>query len=447
MNRRLVLLAIVLCAVAALGGLAVRPVGDDWPTLRHTVRWADSGTIVAESLRPQVIHWSPLWFWTDSVCYRLAPDSYGIAALTFVRFAFLLVACIALLLVARGEGAPPVGIAAGMAILVFHQSGIATLYQWKGIGALAGHALGAMAFAVVYRRGRNALAAAILFAGLLFKEDVIAWAALIVLFALFAKRPRVIVAAAGAAVLFIVLRQLAGTPLSLASAAGEMGQRYHLVFAPEVWARNVVRLMTAVLSPISTIRWIDAITVRDAPMLAVFVAVTLIVNALIVRPRLVVAMLVSCFPIALLNHVNESYVSPLIFWYALLVALAVSRRFALIAVVAIVAMHAFFFVEKRGVMIEWSRREEAAGLAVARAASQLPAGSSVWITCDPLQHGYSFFRSFAGDQAGIVEIAHRRVPVIVAPHDFQYAMRVRLDGSVVVLRNPDGRPGNLVTPY
>ena len=162
-------------------------------------------------------------------------------------------------------------------------------------------------------------------------------------------------------------------------------------------------------------------------------------------PHVLVAMLVSCFPIALLNHVNESYATPLIFWYALLVAFASSWR--RVVVVALIVMHAAFFVEKRAIMIDFSHREEAAGVAVARAASQLPAGSSVWITCAPLPGHYSFFRSFAGDQAGIVEIAHRRVPVTVAPFHYQYAMRVALDGSVAVLRSPDGWPGNLVTPY
>jgi len=451
MNRRLLLLAIVLCAVAALGGLGVRPVGDDWPTLRHTVRWADSGTIVAESLRPQVIHWSPLWFWTDSVCYALDPSTYGLSILTAVRFAFLLAACLAFLLLA--DELTPAGAAIGMAIVVFHQAAIGTLYQWKGIGGLAGHALGAVAFALVARRRSSVAAAALFFAGLLFKESVITWAAIIILFLLATKRWRAIAPIAAAAVAFLALRQLAGTPVSLEQLGGEMGDRYRLVFTPAMWGKNIAELIGATLSPVSSVRWYDALQAHDVVRLVAFATITIAVNVIVFaaarrRKALAAALLLGCVPIAFLNHVSEGYVSPLIFWYALLVAYAASRdRRVALAMLLVAVLHAASFFEKRSMMEESSRREEAAGLAVARAASQLPRDATVWVTAAQIPHAYSFFRTMAGDQAAFVEIPRLRVPVTITPEGFEYLLRVAADGSVTVARNPNGRSRELVTPY
>lgn len=447
----------IALAVAAIG-LTIAPVGDDWVLLSQIEVWRQKGVLFTESWKPQFIHWSPLWFLTNGLCYSLAVDQFGAIPLALTRFAGLTILILAGISFMRRAMPSRLAIVAGAVLLGFNQAGVGALLQWKSIGSILAHAAGAVNATMIIGRlhkaavhnGVGIAPALLIFAGLLFKETALSWGVFagILLVAGIAssaeERSRAVKVAGPtllACGLFLLLRYLVGTPVSLARFGGEMGSRYQIA-GPVQWTKNAVLLFGAVATPISTVRWIDALRQSKWEILAVYGVITLIVCVYIARGLLLAAasgdvfnrqlvaislagLTSSAFPVLLMSHVSEGYVTPCVFWISTVFALSINgfvgsaslsvrgKGLAQTILFVSLALHVLFFVDKSTMMANSGRRNVQVMQQALVVLRELPQGSTVCIHTLAPSNAYSFYRVFDAEMPIAFGVVRERLPILL----------------------------------
>jgi hypothetical protein len=130
---------------------------------------------------------------------------------------------------------------------------------------------------------------------------------------------------------FVLIRALSGLFLQKSGGFG---------FSPTSAPANMAQLCLALITPLRTLEWFDALKAEPVQIARLVLAVCLSILLLsvllagaIVRMRrcpeytrafwmLVGAMLVSWYPVSIMSHVGELYVHTSLFWFALLVGYA-----------------------------------------------------------------------------------------------------------------------------
>jgi hypothetical protein len=397
-----------------------------------------TGHFVRAAFTPQAVHWSPLWFLASGFAFSPPCSDFGRLPLAVIRFAGVMAWLSGALFLMRRWSIGRFATAAALLLIAFHQGGTGALDQWKSIGTIGANAFGIWS-AVLLIGDRNPLeelsrrrgigAALLLFAALLFKETALSYAAfagLLLVVSMIGHKPRhrrlrliariaPLIIAAG---LFLFLRTILGAPMS---SADELHPRYQLGSFSEVM-RNAAFLLAGVSTPISTVRWFDAVTTSHWSGVALFCFATVVANIVMLRgmrrsPRdrmliVLLGLITSFVPVVLMNHVSETYLSAGVFWYAILVALSLQsvdapRRW--VAVVSIVlALHLWAFSEK----VALTGRSAAAELRTAEMAAEmltrLPPGSIVTMKApEEGRNGYSVYRAYYPRQA-VMHLAERR---------------------------------------
>jgi hypothetical protein len=430
--------AIALAAAVAVSLALWRnlPVADDWGLLIELQDMQSTGEFFRQAWLPQQVHWSPFWFLLSHPL--LAVPDYGRLPLTIFRVIGLTALFSAALFIVRRSGGGAAAAIITTLLLAFHQGGVGAFMQWKCIGAMGTNAAGGWAAAVMLAgegsaRRRGLLAAALLALALLFKETALCYAAFAALLLLLERRraaattlPSLAVAAS-----FVALRALVGTPMTLHGMAVNGADRYS--WAPLQMPKNVASLLLATATPVSTLHWFDAMFMaRSIALLALFFAVTLLVNLPIVfaRDRRLIAPLLGLaaapFPVLVMAHVSENYLTPAIFWYAIVVALAAGgmrMRGARALIALAIVLHLIGFAEKSSLSAASSHAESDAAWKALELLRKLPAGAVVVAEVQQPRDSYSSYRSFTPDVAARYFILRFGLPVAMRKEgDYVLAM-------------------------
>jgi hypothetical protein len=212
-----------------------------------------------------------------------------------------------------------------------------------------------------------------------------------------------------------------------------------------------------VSTPISTVEWFEAVSWRQWNRVVVFGAVTLVLNGImmwgLIRARRewvligLLGLVSSLFPVALMNHVSETYLSPAIFWYAILAALSLGvvgrevhsvlyRGFCAVAVAVLLAFHGWAFLSKVNMMALSGAAEVRAANMAAQRLETIPPGSTVMITsaAEGLS-SYSVLRSFSPAPAIVYISGRHRLPIrFVSEGNADYELMISRD-SIILRRH------------
>jgi hypothetical protein len=438
-GRRDFALALTAAVAVSLALWRNFPVSDDWGLLLELQKMEATGHFFRQAWLPQQVHWSPLWFLLSHPLLAL-PD-YGRLPLTFFRIAGLTAMFSAALFIVRNSGGGTAAAIITTLLLAFHQGGVGAFAQWKCIGAIGANAAGGWAAAMMLAgegsaRRRGVLAAALLALALLFKETALCYAAFAALLLLLERRraaaatlPALAVAAA-----FVALRAAVGTPATLRGMEVTGAERYSWASLLQM-PQNAGSLLLGTVTPVSTLRWFDAIfTARSIALLAAFFAVTLLVNlpvAFARDRRLIMPLLglaAAPFPVLVMVHVSENYLTPAIFWYAIVVAIAAGHtrmRGAGALIALAIVLHLFGFAEKSAISAASSHAESDAAWKAIALLRKLPAGTSVAADFQEPSDSYSSYRSFRPDVAARYLIAR-----------FDLRLPMRVGGDYVLAMSP-----------
>ncbi len=322
---------------------------DDWGFVHFARQAIENGRVPYLITHPIGQHWSPLWHSVEVLNYLLVGSLNDIFIRSFVALTQTL-SLVALVLLCLHWRLRPLAILSSMLVLGLHHTSAGSLYSFDAYSQCAADCLGWWG-ALLLIKSRRADHPAIgffplilLVLGLLFKEQALATAAIyiwILIWTWLSKSmgtfswKRAVSAIAPVltiVVVFTALRRWSGVPLQFQGA---------FRLSPLDTPRNLGQMLTALLSPVRTLAWFDAFraTPRQWGVLvllfgAAFLLATLLVwglcrstrsNQGIGQPVFFVlgAMFLSWFPTSLMAHIGELYVHTSLFWFAMLVGLAV----------------------------------------------------------------------------------------------------------------------------
>jgi hypothetical protein len=318
---------------------------DDWTFMSMAAAAVQSGTVPAFVARPLEQHWTPGWHLLEAANFAAAGwESDGlIRSLILVCTALSLVVCCRVL---RTLGIGAFGQAIAVAVLALHPAAAAARFSFDTYSQVLVDLIGWTATAYVIRallthRGITARTAwgalGIAAAGLLIKEQALSGSAAVAM---------VVCAGAwreGRWQPSVSERWLLIGLVAIAAVYGVARRGMGVVFQPsgnpfslciECVPANVVQLSAAVLMPVRTLVWFDALRATPpnrATLVAVAVAAVTVCTTLVfgiawsVRrdpARVRAAVFVGCaavaayFPVSLLAHVGELYTHTIIFWLA-----------------------------------------------------------------------------------------------------------------------------------
>lgn len=325
---------------------------DDWTFVYRAADAVMADRVTAFILSPLDQHWSPLWHTIEVVNFLVA----GWESDWFIRALIATCTLLSLLLCAsflQTLGVSTMAWIVGVATLALHHSAAAARFSFDTCSQAAADLLGwtAVVFAIrglLRDRGPSTktivAVLALLTAAILMKEQALGAFAGIALAALWTawrrsdgrSSPRtwwllalLIVEVA----FFAIVRDALGVRFR------PSGEPFGLCI-PCVPV-NIAQLTAAVLIPVRTLTFFDAIRAMPVHLATV---VWSMVGALVVGGALAIglvlwtrrhreqgavigviscALLASYFPVALLGHVGELYTHPLLFWFAVVVAISV----------------------------------------------------------------------------------------------------------------------------
>lgn len=394
--RRLIwLLAPLLAAVAYLAIGTSPPVADDWYSIDFIGGWVRDGSLIGRAFEPYESHWSPVFVLGSGLALWLDPAGNGVAPLRAFNALALALSLLAFIRLATWLGASRIAITLAAVLLAFHQAVIGVQYQWDSIGPMWGDALCrwaavlALAPLIGRARGGPALSLAVLaltFVALASKETALATlgGTGILILGATVLRPgtesplrRAALALAPmllAVGVFLVIRQTSG-------GATDLPDTPYGIASPLAWPKSLAMLGGALLSPVSTLTLWRAAHLRDyavlaAGALAALVTAWFLLAALrrpatdaadpataaplpIARIATALAIPAAFFPMVLMRHVSENYLTPSAFFLALAFALALDRRLAttptrrtltLALATALVAVHTVGWTSKLAIL-------------------------------------------------------------------------------------------------
>lgn len=392
--RSLWLLAPLLAAVAYLAIGTSPPVADDWYSIDFIGGWVRDGSLVGRAFEPYESHWSPVFVLGSGLALWLDPAGHGAAPLRAFNALALALSLLAFIRLATWLGTSRLAVTLAAVLLTFHQALIGVQYQWDSIGPMWGDALcrwaAVLALAPLIGRARGGPARslavlALTFAALASKETALATlagAGVLILGATVLhpgtesplRRAALALAPMALAVsIFLVIRQISG-------GATDLPDTPYGIASPLAWPKSLAMLGAALLSPVSTLSLWRAAHLRDyatlaAGALAALVAAWFVLAALrrparspaaaapppppIARIAVALAVPAAFFPMVLMRHVSENYLTPSAFFFALLFALALDRRLVttptrrtltLALAAALVAVHTVGWTSKLAVL-------------------------------------------------------------------------------------------------
>jgi hypothetical protein len=479
-SPRLLWLAAPLLALAAYLAIgAAPPVADDWYSVDFIGGWVRDGSLVGRAFEPYESHWSPVFVLGSGLALWLDPAGHGVAPLRAFNALALALSLLAFIRLATWLGASRLAAALAAALLTFHQAVIGVQYQWDSIGPMWGDALcrwaAVLALAPLLGRHRPSVPGhlavfALTFVALASKETALATLAgtgVLILGATVLRpatpQPLRLAATALApmvlaVLIFLVIRQTSGgatdlpdTPYGIASALA--------------WPKSLAMLAGALLSPVSTLALWHAAHLRDYAVLAAGAAAALAVAWFVLpalrqrRPpdaapapiaplALALAIPAAFFPMVLMRHVSENYLTPSTFFFALLLALAIDRRLAaaatparraltLAAITAIVALHTASWSAKRDVLRATGEESVRIAHLYYPAVDALPDTARVQLRSaapPPAVPTYSMYGSLNPRGVLFVELhLDGRTVDVIAPHQTA-THTATLDGQTVTVR-------------
>lgn len=427
----------LLAAVLSGGAYALighgLPVGDDWNSVTDVSAFLARGDLLGSSFQPYNAHWSPLFLLGSGLSLWASPEDFGLSWVRAINALWLALSLFAFVGVARLYNMGRLATWAGAVLLVFHQCAVGTQYQWDSIGPMGADAFGRLATltalsmwfdpARVGARRLLFLALTVLLA-LLFKETALATVSgagtlLVCTWIVTRKQdPQVrfpwtlCATLCLAAVLFVILRQVAG------GATDVPGGRY-LIAPPSRWLINVALLGGALAMPVSSLSlwsawhlsrwWVLALGAGAASVAVLWLAGGLRhahrARFLDGRP-LVVAALAAFFPMMLMGHVSEVYVSPSLFFVCLCVSASLEgwRRgpggkrasWALAVAALLLAIHGQGWLAKNRTMAEGGQRALDDARSIVAAATRLPEEARIHIDERPRTTGVPPYSVFEG---------------------------------------------------
>jgi hypothetical protein len=334
--RQIALLAATLVLLFA-NSFGLHRAGDDWLAVAFAMDAVATGEPYAQITQPFTHHWSPLWYAFEIANYQLVGWHSDTLIRVFVMVCVLL-SVIAFVWIARRLGLSPTSISVGIAVLLLHPIAAAAYYSFDCYSHVAADTLVWSSTALLISVGvglsdrRAAATAVVLFVvALLFKEQALAGALNALIIALWF-RHRTVGVAAGAMVAVSVVFAFARAGAGLwFETEGPFAMCVACVPA------NVATLVAGSLIPVPAS---DVyIAFREGNWLApslIFGSIALISTATLLglgvakwhrarRPHaalIVLLLLAATFPVAILADIGELYTHSLLFWLAILAAMA-----------------------------------------------------------------------------------------------------------------------------
>lgn len=361
LQRSFWLLAPLLAVVAYLAIGSAPPVADDWYSIDFIGGWVRDGSLIGRAFQPYESHWSPIFVLGSGLGLWLDPAGHGVAPIRAFNAVALALSLLAFIRLATWLGASRLAVTLAAILLAFHQAVIGVQYQWDSIGPMWGDALcrwaAVIALAPLIGRARGgptrSLAVfALTFLALASKETALATLAgtgVLIVGATVLRRGtdsplrRAAVALAPMVVavgIFLVIRQTSG-------GATDLPDTPYGIASPLAWPRSLAMLGGALLSPVSTLTLWQAAHLRDYAVLTLG-ALTALVTAWfllaafrrsappaegtpptpapIAPIAFALAIPAAFFPMVLMRHVSENYLTASAFFFALAFALALDRR-------------------------------------------------------------------------------------------------------------------------
>jgi hypothetical protein len=421
------------------------PTGDDWFGIARLAKAVNTGQWPALAVRPNGVHWSPGYVTSSAVAFMLDRSAFGLNVIRAVNAVALMAGLFALMVVGRAWRVAPAAIIVAAVTLVFHQASVGVLYQWDSLGPMVGDAFARCALALVVVRAatpgpKTGLVAGVLvFLALLFKETALGTAVASLVLISFAPldpehlpsrqdRARVVAAIAVACVLFVALRAVMHGPVSYSPDRYSIG-------GVDTWLKNIGALLTTLCLPISTLWLWDAFHERDKVRLVIAALATAAYAAWIgfglvraARPKtawpLLASVVAALFPMFLMRHVSEVYLSSALFFFALVVMVAANgwftghrnRNLGVVTASFFVLLFTVSWAQKLSALKSSGREDARAANLVYGLTRNLPVGSRVWLQPGNPNLGrtpYSIFRISQPEAASVALLAVRRLDVIL----------------------------------
>jgi hypothetical protein len=349
-NALVGLSGVVALLVAYMGSFGLHRFHDDWAFV-YRASEAVNGNLISFIFGPFYQHWSPLWHATETLNFNLAGWKSDWFIRSFIVCMHVL-SLVAAWLTIRRMRFGIFGAVATIGVMGLHHAQAAAIYSFDTYSQCAADTLGWLGVIAFWNSLHERQpwrstaywgALVLLLLALLFKEQALAAAGVYVVFAIvhFAQAGeyrrwlhrvwQTCMPVVGITVGFALIRALSGLFLEKSGAFG---------FSPSSAPANMAQLGLALITPLRTLVWFDALKAQPvqlarlvpAACLSILLLSVLLAGAIVRMRRcpeyirvfwmLAGAIIVSWYPVAIMAHMGELYVHTSLFWFALFVGYA-----------------------------------------------------------------------------------------------------------------------------